>query len=87
MVFVVRALVGIVVFVVRVLVGIRGNIARLGDATDRKAVGLIVVVLRVRIITVDVQVAGVGARVRSSRPPEPVRTLIDGSSGAPGHGA
>ncbi|MBQ9403042.1 hypothetical protein IJU22_00490 [Candidatus Saccharibacteria bacterium] len=54
--------------------------ARQGDAADRKAVGLIVVVLRVGIITVDVQVAGVGARVRSSRPPVAVRTLIDGSA-------
>ena len=52
----------------------------LGDAADRPAVGLIVVGLRVGIITADVQVAGVGARVRSSRPPAAERTLKDGSA-------
>ena len=57
----------------------------LGDTTDREAVGLIGVGLRVCIITVDEQAAGVGARVRSSRPPVPVRTLIDGRSGVPAH--
>ena len=57
------------------------------DTTDRKAVGLIGVVLRVRIITVDGQGAGVGTRVRSNRPPVPVRTLMDGSSGLPVHAA
>ena len=52
----------------------------LGDAADRKAVGLIVVVLRVGIITVDAQVAGGGIKVRSSRPPAAERTLKDGSA-------
>ena len=35
----------------------------LGDAADRQAVGLIVATLWGGIITVDVQVAGVGIRV------------------------
>ena len=52
----------------------------LGDAADRKAVGLIGGVLRVGIITADVQEAGVGARDRASRPPGAVRTLSDGSA-------
>ena len=67
------------------MVGIRGNIARLGDATDRKAVGLIVRILWVGIITVVVQVAGVGARVRSSRPEVAVRTLIVNLTVSPVH--
>ncbi len=76
---------GLWFFVVRVLVGIRGNIARLGDATDRKAVGLIVRVLWVGIITVVVQVPGVGSGVRACRPEVAVRTLIVNLTVSPVH--
>ena len=52
----------------------------LGDAADRKAVGLIVVILWAGIITADEQGPGVGIRVSTLRPPVAARTLNDGSA-------
>ena len=53
------------------------------DATDRKAAGLIVVMLWAGIITEEVQAPGVGIRVSTLGPPAAVRTLIDGSARLP----
>ena len=49
----------------------------MGDAADRKAVGLVVVVLRPDVDAVEVEVPSVGSGISTTRPEVAVRTLID----------